>query len=239
MTSCVNHNVPGRPGQDHIGPYDSRSRREAGHDEVMRYRRAVEKLSELAERCERAKRWPPDEPFLLEAYVFGDVLAGADPLETVEVALVLNLPPEEVPWESNPHGTQWLADELRLSKGGFAYWWRSHLEPVANHYIKGPVRFWSREGPDEDVLSALAEQRFRDLPRIAVSATALQEQTSAAVAAAFSHLRAVRDSYWDRDWRQEHRGLGRYPEHELWDAVNGYLDLHDAATSRAEPGATG
>jgi hypothetical protein len=56
----------------------------------MRYRRAVEKLSELAERCERAKRWPPDEPFLLEAYVFGDVLAGADPLAAVEVALVLN-----------------------------------------------------------------------------------------------------------------------------------------------------
>ena len=22
----------------------------------------------------------------------------------------------------------------------------------------------------------------------------------------------------------------RYPEHELWDAVNGYLDLHDAST---------
>jgi hypothetical protein len=122
----------------------------------MRYRRAVEKLSELAGSCERAKRWPPGEPFLLQAYVFGDVLAGVDPLEAVEVALVLNLPPEEVPWESNPHGTQWLADEMRLSKGGFVYWWRSHLEPVANHYIKGPVRFWSREGPDGDVLTALA-----------------------------------------------------------------------------------
>lgn len=193
----------------------------------MRYRRAVEKLSELADRCERAKRWPPDEPFLLEAYVFGDVLAGADPLEAVEVALVLNLPPEEVPWESNPHGTGWLADDLRLSKGGFAYWWRSHLEPVANHVIKGPVRFWSREGPDGDVLRALAEQRFGDLPRVVVPASGAQEQAGTAVAAALSHLRGVRDSYWGRDWRREHRGLGRYPEHELWDAVNGYLDLHD------------
>lgn len=199
----------------------------------MRYRRAVEKLSELAGRCERAKHWPPDEPFLLEAYVFGDVLAGADPLAAVEVALVLNLPPEEVPWESNPHGTGWLADELRLSKGGFAYWWRSHLEPVANHYIKDPVRFWSREGHGEDVLAALAERRFGDLPRFTVSATAMQEQTTAAAAAALGHLRAVRDCYWDRDWRREHRGLGRYPENELWDAVNGYLNLHDAATPSA------
>jgi hypothetical protein len=195
----------------------------------MRYRRAVEKLRELADACERAKRWPPDEPFLLEAHVFGDVLAGTDPLEVVEVALVLNLPAEEVPWESNPHGTLWLADELRLSKGGFAYWWRSHLEPVANHYIKDPVRFWTREGPDEEVLGALAERRFDDLPRFTLSEDALQEQTTTAASAALNRLRVIRDSYWEPDWRRAHRGTGRYPEHELWDAVNGYLDLHDAA----------
>ncbi len=79
---------------------------------VMRYRRAVEKLRVLAEACDSVKNWPPEDPFLLEAYVFGDVLEGADPLECVEVALVLNLPPEEVPWESSPHGTSWLEDRL-------------------------------------------------------------------------------------------------------------------------------
>jgi hypothetical protein len=60
---------------------------------------------------------------LTEAYVFGGVLRGADPLEFVEVALVLNLPPDEVVWETTPRGTLWLADYLRLSKGGFAYFW--------------------------------------------------------------------------------------------------------------------
>jgi hypothetical protein len=78
---------------------------------VVRYRRAAEKLRTLAEACESVKNWPPGDPFLLEAYVFGDVLEGADPLECVEVALVINLPPEEVPWESSPHGTAWLADQ--------------------------------------------------------------------------------------------------------------------------------
>jgi hypothetical protein len=63
----------------------------------MRYRRAVEKLRILAGACDSVKNWPPEDPFLLEAYVFGDVLEGADPLECVEVALVLNLPAEEVP----------------------------------------------------------------------------------------------------------------------------------------------
>lgn len=66
---------------------------------VMRYRRAIEKLRVLAEACESVKNWPLEDPFLLEAYVFGAVLEGADPLESVEVALVINLPPEEVPWE--------------------------------------------------------------------------------------------------------------------------------------------
>ena len=32
-------------------------------------------------------------------------------------------------------------------------------------------------------------------------------------------------------WRREHRGYGRYPENELWDAVEGYLDLLDASQS--------
>ena len=131
----------------------------------MRYRRAIEKLQAFAAACESVKGWPPGNPFLLEAYVFGDVLQGADPLEYVEVVLVLNLPPQEVVWESNPHGTMWLADRLRLSKGGFAYWWRSHLDPVSNYHIRAPVRFWSQEGPDEGVIRALAERRLDDLPR--------------------------------------------------------------------------
>jgi hypothetical protein len=60
---------------------------------------------------------------------------------------------------SSPHGTVWLADHLRLSKGGFCYWWRSHLDPVWNHYVRDPVRFWSHDGPDQEVLRALEERR--------------------------------------------------------------------------------
>ena len=62
----------------------------------MRYRRAVEKIRILAEACRDFKRFPSEEPFLLEAYVFGDVLRGVDPLDFVEVALVLNLPPRKL-----------------------------------------------------------------------------------------------------------------------------------------------
>lgn len=56
---------------------------------TMRYRRAIEKIRILAEACENFKRYPVEEPFLGEAYVFGDVLRGADPLDVIEVVLVI------------------------------------------------------------------------------------------------------------------------------------------------------
>ncbi|WP_275293938.1 hypothetical protein [Amycolatopsis sp. La24] len=205
----------------------------------MRYRRAVEKLRELADACEQAKRLPADEPFLRAAYVFGDVLAGADPVESVQVAFALDLPAEEVPWCSQPPGTAWLADRLRVDKGGFAYCWRSRHEPVWNHVIRAPVRFWSVDGPDEAVLDALRERRFGDLPGNPASVAELRRRTETELDRALARLRVAHQKYWDRDWRREHRGLGRYPENSLWEAVDGYLDLLNAVHSRdaaaAEP----
>ncbi len=135
----------------------------------MRYQRAVAKLRELADACDRVKDWPAGDPLLAEAHVFGELLAGADPLDYVEVVLVLNRPPGEVIWGTTPDGTSWLADDLRLSKGGFGYCWRSHQDPVANHYIRQPVRFSSHDGPDVHVLQLLAERRLGELPRLANS----------------------------------------------------------------------
>src|SRR5689334_3755228 len=77
---------------------------------------------------------------------------------------------------------------LRLDKGGFAYWWRSHLSAVPNHHIRAPVRFWSQEGPDEAVLQALAERRLGDLARLAPSPQAEREQLAEELAAALSRL---------------------------------------------------
>jgi len=196
----------------------------------MRYARAVEKLRLLAQACERFGGWPSqDESFLVEMYAFGDVLEGAGQMEVVQVAGVISLPPEEVPWNSSPHGTEWLADSLRLSKGGYEYWWRSHLDPVWNHYIQGPVRIWSRAGTDEAALAALAERRFADLRRLVPDPVDQRLQLRDDADGALRRLREVYGRYWDQDWRREHKGLGRYPEHELWEAVGGYLDILDAS----------
>ena len=196
----------------------------------MRYRRAVEKLRILAEECDSQRAWPGQDPLLREAHVFGDLLEGSDELERIDLALVLGLPPERVSWASMPRGAMWLEESLGLNRGGFAYYWRSYLDPVDNHRIVRPVRFWSREsGPDEIVLQALAERRFDDLSRVETSPDARRNQLAGELVTALDRLRSIRDSYWDHQWRREHRGAGRYPENELWDAIHGYLGLSDAA----------
>lgn len=125
-------------------------------------------------------------------------------------------------------GTTWLVDALRLDKGGIAYWWRSRDEPVGNHLIRDPVRFWSLDGTDEAVLAALRERRFTDLPRRTSSPAETRRRIAVELDRSLSRLRATHEAYWDRNWRREHRGNGRYPENHLWDAVDGYLDLMDA-----------
>jgi hypothetical protein len=203
-------------------------RRAAGDNVTMRYRRAVEKLRELADACQWTTRLPVEEPFLCEGYVFGEILDGVDPIERIQVALTLNMTPEEVPWCSQPRGTAWLVDSLRLDKGGFAVWWRSRHGPVWNHVIHEPVRFWSLDGTDEAVLDALRDRRFADLPRLTASPAELRRHTEVELDRALAQLRAVNEKYWDRDWRNEHRGGGHYPEDHLWEAAHGYLDLLDA-----------
>ncbi len=191
----------------------------------MRHRRAVEKLRILAETCERVKLfWFDTEPFLKAVYAFGEVLDGTDPLDAVQVAVTINLPPEEVPWESTPEGADWLADELRLSKGGFLYFWRSYLDPAWNHYIRGPVRIWSvDDGPDEQALAALEARDSGSLNRLVPDPVDERLQLRDDLDAALAHLREVRDKYWDHDWRRERRGYGRHPENELWEGVEGSL----------------
>jgi hypothetical protein len=202
----------------------------------MRYRRAVEKLRLLAEGCQEIGFYPPwDEPYLVAMYTFGDVLEGADQLEAVQVVGVIRLPPEEVAWGSSPHGTEWLADRLRLSKGGYEYWWRSYLDPVWNHYIHSPVRIWSQDGIDNEALNALENRRFSDLHRLTPDAVDERLQLRNDLDAALNHLREIHAKYWDGEWRRDHRGMGRYPEHELWEAVEGYLDLM-GASGKAQPG---
>jgi len=124
---------------------------------------------------------------------------------------------------------------LGETRHGPAEIWRSYLDPVWNHYIRSPVRIWSQDGIDEGTLEALAARRFSELRRLTPDPVDERLQVRDDLDAALSRLREVHASYWDQKWRREHRGFGRYPEHELWEAVEGYLDLLKASRPAPPP----
>jgi hypothetical protein len=198
----------------------------------VRYATAVRRLLAIAETCDQWSSFQGYEPELTAAYTYGPVLdaPGAD-LEVVHVALVVLLPAELLPWGVEPPECSPLVHTLGLDKTPVVWRWRPAQWPVGNHEIRRPLPIWTRDGGQAaGALDALVEGRadsFR-LPEPGAVERAEQAETEFAVSA--DYLRAVRDRYWDDgDWRRGHRGGGRYPEHYLWEAVDGYLDLLDAS----------
>src|SRR5271166_1799642 len=204
----------------------------------MRYGKAVDWLRALAERCEQVSRlWAGDEVApLTGAYAFGEVLDGPDQLDVVSLALVLDHPAEELTWCAKPESCWGLAHLLELHRAPVEWYWRPDAWPVGNHVIVRPLRIWSPIGVDTGALEALAA-RAADRWRLAAPDRAQEdEQLAFEFAASMAYLREVEMSFWERDWRAGHRGNGVYPEEHLWDAVHGFLDLHDALLARREAG---
>jgi hypothetical protein len=195
----------------------------------MRRKTAIKHLRALAERCDTAHR-PLDEPALAEVYAYGDILEpGIAEVDWVKVALVLDLPPDEVTWLALPSVHVWLTHHLGLDKVPVVAVRRPAVWPVWNHDIRRPLQFWSYEGGTDDAaLAALADGDAESLRLPAPSREEEAEQLAAELEACLDHLRHVQGSFHDREWRAAHKGLGIYPNDHLWHAVEGYLDLLDA-----------
>ena len=79
------------------------------------------------------------------------------------------------------------------------YFWRSCLDPIWNHYIRGPVRIWSvDDGPGEHALAALEARDFGSLKRLIPDPADERLQLRENLGAALAHLREIHDKYWDR-----------------------------------------
>lgn len=201
----------------------------------MHRRTAIKHLRTLAGLCDTA-HLPADEPILVEVYAYGDILDPViEELEQVRVALVLDLPAEEVTWLALPDVTIWLSRHLRLDKVPVHALRRPAVWPVQNHVIRRPVRIWTVEsGTDGQAITAISDgdaQRLR-LPEPAPGDEA--EQLAQELEASLTYLRRVQDSYHKREWRAAHKSFNIYPEDYLWQAVEGYLDLLDASRALDE-----
>ena len=198
----------------------------------MRHETAVRRLRAIAARCQRVSGLYEDDPFLIAAYAFGAVLDAPADLPVVQVAFVLGLPAEELTWCAQPQSCVGLPQLLEIEKAPVEWWLRPSVWPVANHAIRRPLRVWSLDGgPDLAALDALAHGEADALRVPDPPSAHLRAQLAAELAASRTHLRAVEATYWDDDWRSSNRGYGIYPEHHLWEAVHGYIDLLDAITA--------
>ncbi len=79
-------------------------------------------------------------------WAVGEVLGPPRDLDSVQVALGVDLPVEEVPWFCLPEGAERWAEATRLSKNPVSAWWRSARAPVWNHRIVRPVLVWDAGG---------------------------------------------------------------------------------------------
>jgi hypothetical protein len=197
----------------------------------MKYDKAIQMLRAIAERCDRVSRlWEEDEQSpLVGAYAFGSVLDGPDAVEQVGVALVLDAPAAELTWGARPVSFSGLPHLLELERAGLDWCWRPAVWPVANHVIVRPVRIWSLDGVDSPALEALAARQAEQYRLPAPDREDAADQVAFELEESLAHLRRVTANYWEPDWRRENRGYGGVsPEHHLWRAVRGYLELRDA-----------
>jgi hypothetical protein len=189
---------------------------------------AINRLADVADALDRAGQWPG--PKVVAAYVFGVLLDPVSELEAIQLALVVDEPPEELAWMSRPARLEALASLCRFDKLPLSWRWRPAAWPVWNHEIRRAVRFWSSaDGRDDPALKALADAGVNGLTFEQPGSRAeLDRQLMIERDVSRGHLVAVKAHFYDRDWRREHSGDGTHPEDHLWWATAGYLDLDEA-----------
>jgi hypothetical protein len=195
---------------------------------LVKYSTAVSRLRSCAADLDRLAG-VTDEPLLLEAWAFGELLQLPEQLDIVSLALVIDLPAQDVTWYARPAPAEAAISLLRFDKYPLHWFWRPTMWPVWNHAIDPAVRFWSRAGIDTISLDAIAHGDVEALPLIRPpSHEALREQLVIEHEAARAHLRDVLDRYDDREWQHGHSRFSLRPEDHLWSAARGFLDLDTA-----------
>jgi hypothetical protein len=197
-------------------------------DATVKHSTTMSRLSDVVDGLDRAATWP--ETMITAAFVFGGMLEDETDLDRIELAFVVAEPAEVVPWMARPARLEALAATLNFTKLPLSWRWRPAEWPVWNHEIERGLRVWTAEGGrDQAALDALATRRLEDVTLDApASSDALIAELLVERDVGRRHLAAVTESFYDQDWRREHRGDGVHAEDHLWWATAAFLELDDA-----------
>lgn len=197
----------------------------------MKFSRAIHHLETLAQSCaDMAARPSPIFRWrVTELWAVADVLGEPGDIDYLTVALAVELPVDEVPWLSQPPGTEHWANATRMSKNPIVGLWRSVHAPIWNHYIDRPALLWDAAGGvAEETLTALREGRADSVRSAAPTAEELRVRLDDELAVSLRALRRTTRNYEERRWK----GTLEPIADELWRASDGYLDVLEANTSR-------
>jgi hypothetical protein len=194
----------------------------------MKWARAVHHLESLSQTCaDIATRSSSIFPLrVTQLWAVGDILGPPRDVETVTVALCVDLPLDEVAWLSEPPGSQHWSNAARLNKNPVLVWWRSAHGPVWNHRIDRPALVWDdTDGIMQDTLTALREGRGESVRPTGPTPDQLRTRLQDELKVSLRALRGCTQAYEDRRWSP---GKLEPVADALWRAGDGYLDVHDA-----------
>ncbi|MFD4670680.1 hypothetical protein ACFWNN_13145 [Lentzea sp. NPDC058450] len=190
----------------------------------MKWSRAVHHLTELAEKCGGLStgffRFQ-----VVELWVFGGLVDVPRDVDVIQVALVTDLPVDDVPWLTEPVGAEHWANSTRLSRNPFDARWRSRDAPVWNHRIERPALVWSAaDGVNEEALVAVGDGTAELVRTAAPEPDELRRRVADELDVSLRALRRANQEYTDHRWSP-----GKLTPHSdaLWRTTTGYLDLLD------------
>lgn len=194
----------------------------------MKWSRAVRHVEELAAKCGEVAGLPSSiHPLrVVRLWAVGDLLGEPRDLERVTVAVVVDLPVDDVPWLSEPHGAEHWANATRVAKNPIRPLWRSSRAPVWNHHIDRPALVWdSVDGTVGETLAALADGRGEDVRLPAPGPDELRARLRDELVVSLRALRRHTRAYEDKRWSP---GKLTAVSDALWRVGDGYLDVLDA-----------
>lgn len=181
----------------------------------------AEVATEQSQGSRSATGWP-----LTEMWVAGALLESSDEIDHGTVVLMIDLPPDELPWLAVHPTAEWVGEQLRLGKRPMWWTYRPTAWPAWTYRNQRVARFWSASnGIETGLIDELRSGVVSDV--IEPDRAELVEQVGVELEVSKAHLRSILDQYWDHDWRRHNRSHTS-PEDQLWRAATAVTELEDA-----------